>query len=588
MAFAQDLELRFGLETSWEETESAGAEIGLELIPDCGLHPQGYRLELGSAGVRITAATAVGLFYGEQTLIQLLQIYGLERGKSARIPGMVIEDHPDFPQRGVLLDISRNKVPSLTTLMQLVRLLGHFKINQLQLYTEHTFAYAGHEIVWQDASPLAPSDLSALKSFCQQAKVALVPNQNSLGHMHRWLIHSPYREFAECPAGVVHPFSPEPEPFSLCPVDPRSLDLLRDLYDQLLPHFSGELFNVGLDEPFDLGSGRSAAICRKRGRARVFLDFLRAVHGLARERGRRIQFWGDVVLDHPELIPELPQDAIALAWGYDAGHPFASVAERLAAAGLEFYVCPGTSSWNSFAGRQHNALLNLAQAAEAGVAHQAKGYLITDWGDHGHLQPLSVSYLGMAAGAGFAWNAASARKATSAPWARILDVHVFADRSWTMGDIVVGLGDIYRWVGGVPPNGSALFFLLFGGPGELRRRGVWGVTPERLELAREAIAYWSARLRETKMTQYCADRATILDEYSWVAEMLDLSCQVGALELSAQGYRRAASAVQAKIQEQLRLLIAKLPGIWQQRNRPGGLAGSLGRLERIRTRLLPF
>ena len=143
------------------------------------------------------------------------------------------------------------------------------------------------------------------------------------GHFHRWLVHDPYRELAECPQGVDHPFSDQREPFSLCAVDPKSLALLEDLYDQLLPSFSSRLLNVGLDETFDLGLGRSASACEGKGKGRVYLEYLQAIHRLLAARGTRMQFWGDIVLEHPELIPELPSDVIPLAWGYEADHPFA-------------------------------------------------------------------------------------------------------------------------------------------------------------------------------------------------------------------------------------------------------------------------
>src|SRR6185295_18746980 len=152
------------------------------------------------------------------------------------------------------------------------------------------------------------------------------------------------------------------------------------------------------------------AECQARGTERVYLDFLREVHARVQRRGHRLQFWGDIIVKRPELIAELPRDAIALEWGYEADHPFTEHLELFRRAGLEFYVCPGTSSWNSIAGRSDNAILNLARAAQQGQAAGALGLLTTDWGDHGHLQPLPVSYLGLLLGAGFSWNVASAER----------------------------------------------------------------------------------------------------------------------------------------------------------------------------------
>ena len=150
------------------------------------------------------------------------------------------------------------------------------------------------------------------------------------------------------------------EPFSLCAVDPATVELLDDLYGQLLPHFTSRQLNVGLDETWDLGTGRSKAACDERGTGRVYLEFLNKLYALTRRYGVTMQFWSDIIVrDEPELMTELPRDVIAMEWGYEADYPFAEHAALLAASGRSFYVCPGTSSWNTLVGpdgqhaRQH-------------------------------------------------------------------------------------------------------------------------------------------------------------------------------------------------------------------------------------------
>ena len=103
------------------------------------------------------------------------------------VPCLHIEDWPDFPTRGVMIDISRDKVPTMATLYALVDLLASMKINQLQLYTEHTFAYRNHPEAWAEASPMTGEEILALDAYCRARFIQLVPNQNSFGHMERWL-----------------------------------------------------------------------------------------------------------------------------------------------------------------------------------------------------------------------------------------------------------------------------------------------------------------------------------------------------------------------------------------------------------------
>ena len=110
--------------------------------------PEAYSLTVSPVGIVILASDPRGAFYGKCTLDQLVNQFGHE------LPCVSIRDWPDFPNRGVMLDISRDKVPSMETLYRLVDLLASWKINQFQLYMEHTFAYSKHEAIWRNASPM--------------------------------------------------------------------------------------------------------------------------------------------------------------------------------------------------------------------------------------------------------------------------------------------------------------------------------------------------------------------------------------------------------------------------------------------------
>ncbi|MGC8782655.1 MAG: beta-N-acetylhexosaminidase, partial [Anaerolineae bacterium] len=393
--------------------------VTLSVVEGGTRHPQGYELTITTEGIHAVASTPAGIFYAVCTLIQLLepasreQLPGVSRLGPARrhrealknhqLPTLRISDWPDFPNRGVMLDVSRDRVPTMETLFGLVDLLASWKINQLQLYTEHTFAYRNHPEVWAEASPFTGEEIMALDAYCRERFIELVPNQNSFGHMTRWLIHDRYRHLAEAPNGCDTRWGHYDVPLSLCPIDPGSIELVRSMYDELLPHFSSRQINVGCDETIDLGLGRSKEAVATQGIGRVYLDFLLKIYREVKARGRTMQFWGDIIMEHPELVPELPRDVIALEWGYEPDHPFDEHGRRFAESGVPFYVCPGTGTWNTVAGRTKSALENLRNAAMNGIRNGAIGYLITDWGDAGHWQPLPVSYLGFAWGAALSW-----------------------------------------------------------------------------------------------------------------------------------------------------------------------------------------
>src|SRR5206468_1693690 len=142
-------------------------------------------------GIGIQYRNEGGLRAASATLAQLLREYG------RRLPRLVIRDFPDFEKRGVMLDISRGRVPSLQTLLDLAEHLAEFKLNEFQLYTEHTFAYRNYEPVWRKWGALTGEEILRLDARCRQLGIDLVPNQNSFGHLRSWLEHPPLKKLAE-------------------------------------------------------------------------------------------------------------------------------------------------------------------------------------------------------------------------------------------------------------------------------------------------------------------------------------------------------------------------------------------------------
>jgi hexosaminidase len=535
--------------------------------PTEGLPAEGYRLIVGAHGLRVEAADARGLRHAATTLGQLLGLHGPD------LPALAIRDWPDFATRGFMLDVSRDRVPTMATLRRLVDRMAALKLNELQLYTEHTFAYRDHEAVWRDASPLTPDEVRTLDAYCAARGIELVPNQNSFGHMERWLRHPPYARLAETRSCL----APTPE----------SAAFMEALYDELLPCFTSRRLNINCDETFGLGTGPSAAACAERGVARVYLDHvLRLVDGL-RRRGYAVEFWGDVVEQHPELLRRLRnEDVTVLAWHYEAPIDpatipdealpvlehfgvtreslagFATKAKRYRDAAVPFRVCPGTSSWNSLLGRWPNARANLDDAAHAGRAAGARGLLVTDWGDNGHLQPPVVSLPGLAYGAAVAWGLDAN---ADLDVAEALAAHVVGDRA--LADALLALGAVYQDVGMTSGNASPLFTALVRPLGaELPFEVLHGATDrDRMDAAVAALDAARDRLDTGDPAARGLHQAAGLARH-------------GAWRLM----RRALGSGpdDATLRRDLEALIERQRTVWLETSRPGGLDDSLARLRR--------
>lgn len=563
---------------------------------------QGYRLTLSTGGLDIVGHDAAGVFYAEQTWAQLRRTAEPRWGGDGTLPCLTIEDWPDFPVRGVMLDISRDKVPTMATLLALVNQLAHHKINQLQLYTEHTFAYEGHETVWSQASPFTPEEVRQLDAYCAERFVELVPNQNCFGHMERWLKHEAYQGLSERPefkegddvpafyVGRVERGEMGHAPgmgSTLCPVEPKSLELIDDLFAQLLPCFNSKLVNVGGDETFDLGLGRSRNACETKGKGRVYLEYLQELHQRAAAHGSTMQFWGDMAWHHPELLAEVKEKlpgAIALNWGYEKHQTFEKEAKLCADAGVPFYVCPATATFNTMAGRYDTAVVNQQNAGLNGNRYGAVGYLNTWWGDWGHWQAQSANDPALIIGAAVSWchetNDQLDLKAA-------LSRYVYDDPTGKLAEALEELGGVERDCADIDtPNVLNWAFILPERPIVDRRldRG-WDQIGPFSDAALDAIEARVGRgvelLRQAQPA--CADASAILTELNHAARMIlhQVRNVRSRIQQQAPHHADLDAATRKAYDAELSVLVDEFRTVWRTRNREGGLVDTVTRLEMI-------
>lgn len=538
-----------GLPTTIAEAQAAldaAASSACRVVRRPGCGPEGYHLEILASGVRLDAADAPGVLYGAQTLRQIAAHYPGE------LPHLEITDSPDLPVRGFMLDVSRTRVPTQAELLALIRALGRLRVNQLQLYVEHTFAFPGHEEAWRDASPLTGAEIRELDDACAAQGIELVPNLNTFGHMERWLRHPRYRAMAECPEGWVHPLTGQFKEFpgTLRP-DQASLDFAAELLDGLLPHFRSRQVNIGGDEPWELGQGFSRQAVAARGKHRVYLDHLKKLCALGRDRGRTVQFWGDILLEDLALAQDAPADAVPVVWGYDAGHPFTAQCGRLRELGRDYLVAPGTGAWQSFTGRLDNALTNQAEAVGAAVRHDARGILLTSWGDNGHHQPWPTAWLPMVAGLAQAWGFAANARTDFAAGCAILGGLSPAEGS-AVAAALTQLGTLDGRIAKANRNKSLTWDFLTAQPAALAKF-TDGVTPAELAASHAHLDEAGALI------------ARIGDD------TLRAELALGA-RLATLGLRRAAGEAPTD-DERAEARTAYAAG-WLRRSRPGGLAES--------------
>jgi hexosaminidase len=377
----------------------------LTLSVDPAMRPQSYDLTVTSSGIHITGAAAAAVVYGLHTLEQVVA-----QAEDGQIPCLTITDWPDYADRGLYYDVCRGRVPTLEQLLRLADTLARYKINQLQLYIEHTFAFQRHPKIGRGASPLSADDILALDEYCDRCGIELVPSLASFGHLQPVLRIPEYRHLAEdfgigkyAAADMELPPWFKHTAWTLSPARPEIYTFLDSLFAEFLPLFRSKRFNICCDETCDLGYGQSYEMCREKGKGRVYLDHILKVREIAARYGKKIMFWGDIIRHYPEMIPEIPDDVTVLDWGYTHNHPFDRIKD-FRQAGVPFYACPGTAGWVSLFPRLPEAMINIAEFAAAGRRHGARGLLTTDWGDGGHYNFMEYSWHGYLFGAEQGWN----------------------------------------------------------------------------------------------------------------------------------------------------------------------------------------
>lgn len=528
------------------------------------LTPQAYRITIHPNQILLEGGDEAGLFYALQTFKQIVR-YAKEQGT---LPLLSIVDRPDFKHRGIMLDVSRDKVPTMNTFKNLIDLFASWKINELQLYTEHTFAYQNHPVVWEGFSPLTAGEILELDQFCRERFIDLVPNQASFGHMGKWLGHNQYKYLAEGPNSGV-----------LSPAVPGSINLMRELYAELLPNFSSHYFNINCDEVGGLGAGRSKEIVKQKGEGRVYLDFITQLKSEVDNYNRTTQFWGDIILDYPELIPELPKDMIALLWGYDATYQFDANCKKLHDAGNPFYVCPSTSSGRSLVGCNQNAFYNLKDAAMNGLKYGAVGFLNTDWGDYGHWQPLPVSYPAFMLGAAVSWGFAANQKIDIG---KLVARYIFDDSTGQSGQALVDIGNAYRYLF-LPEDifksagDNFRFHILLAYPGRTIPKST---TAEGLQGAIDHLDKNLQLLVNAPMSS--KDAKIVKAEMTLAVNMAKLACKIGLARFTVpnQELEKVSSSKKKALSAEYENLIKEHQKLWILRNRPGGLDSSVRNLER--------
>ena len=363
------------------------------------LPTQGYTLTVEKDRVMIHGGDLAGLLYGVQTLRQMIQQVG------CRLPMLVIEDFPKISNRGFYHDVTRGRIPTLEYLKKLADQCSYYKLNQLQLYVEHTFLFEQFHEVWRDDTPLTAQDILELDLYCKELHIELVPSIASFGHLYKVLRTKSYAHLCEIQEEDRKDFSfyDRMAHHTVDVTNEESFQMITTMLNDYIRLFSSNQVNICADETFDLGKGKSKAKAEEVGEVRLYVDFLKRLCEYVKSLGKQTMFWGDIILAKPELIRELPEDVICLNWDYGTEVKDTNT-RKLYELGIKQYLCPGVHGWRHLINHHENAYKNISRFCTFAHEYGVLGVLNTDWGDYGHIHHADFSIIGLIYGAAFTWN----------------------------------------------------------------------------------------------------------------------------------------------------------------------------------------
>jgi hexosaminidase len=379
-----------GFRISFLRLDSPGAKKTIDATSLAFLEymkAEGYLLVATKDGAVVVANSAAGIFYGAQTLKQLIRT----DGTAPHIQAAVIRDWPAMRYRGFHDDLSRGPVPTLEFQKKEIRTFAAYKINVYSPYFEQTLSYDSNPLIAPPGGAMSHDDVRALVAYAKHYHIDVIPEQEAFGHLHHVLKYDIYASLGETDHGHV-----------LAPNDPGSLPLIKSWFAEIDSLFPSKFVHLGADETFELGLGRTKERVTTDGLGQVYIDFLKQIESALHYTGKRFLFWGDIAQGSPALVKSLPKDMVAVAWGYGANPNAERLLRPFLDAGMETWVAPGVSGWSRVYPNNDAALKNIQAMARDGQRLGATGLLNTSWADDGEAI-LNQQWYGILYGAAASW-----------------------------------------------------------------------------------------------------------------------------------------------------------------------------------------
>ncbi|MFT4156291.1 glycoside hydrolase family 20 zincin-like fold domain-containing protein [Parafilimonas sp.] len=346
------------------------------------INDQGYILLLTDKQKIIAATTETGLFYGIQTLKQLV--------RAGWNKSIIIADWPAFEHRQIYDDISRGPVSTVDYIKKQIERMSEIKINYLSFYIEHVIQPLSHPDFAPENGKLTIAQVKELSAYAAKFYMQLVGSFQSFGHFANILAVPQYASLGATSTLI-------------SPTNPKSKKFLADVIGEMCDAFNAPYFNVDCDETFDLGQGTTKALVDSLGIATVYADHLKFLHEVIKHHGKIMMMTGDFPIDHEAVLDMLPKDIIYLTWEYGDQPSYKKWIQPFASRHLHYMVCPGILNTYRMFPDMVMAKGNIRGFTQAGAKQNAEGVITMIW-DDGGAYLFSGDWYGVYVTAESSWN----------------------------------------------------------------------------------------------------------------------------------------------------------------------------------------
>jgi hypothetical protein len=329
---------------------------------------ESYTLRVTPKGAEIRGRSSAGVFYGVQTLLQMVEGAGAE----AVLPVAEVKDWPAMAYRGTMIDFSEGELLRVSEVERQIDLMARFKANQCYFYTEASIEFEGYDVVNPNGR-YSREEVRHVIEYARQRHIDVVPCMELYGHMHNLFRFEKFADLGLPRYGG-----------EFDPRNPRMFEVLDNWIEQTAKLFPSPWYHVGFDEPWSLGK---IGVVPGKDPFETFMDVLGHIAEKNKSLGKRTIFWADInegastLSKHPELLKQVPAGVIAVPWVYEAHTNYTPWVEPVAKLNIPNLIAPGVWAWNELFPDFHRSFFNINELTATGRKYGTLGMINTTWTD---------------------------------------------------------------------------------------------------------------------------------------------------------------------------------------------------------------